>query len=65
MWEKLKKKKKLIIISEKFSKAACLQRFLTRARVLEREPRAKRARTKCTDARIIARYDRCAAFKSG
>ena len=32
---KLKRKRKFIIISEKFSKAACLQKFLTCARVLE------------------------------
>ena len=34
-WEKLKRKRKFIIVSEKFSKSACHQKFLTRARVLE------------------------------
>ena len=33
--KKLKRRRKFIIISEKFSKGACFQKFLTRALVLE------------------------------
>ena len=51
---------------ERFPKAVCLQKFVMCAHVLEggKTASAKRAHTRCTDARIIARYDRCAVFKS-